>query len=78
MACEFFNPNKNSLGISCERARALGQLWNEMQGVFGKKELMLEICRNSKIEAREQCPAYIDIVIEKNGRNSSWVRYSTN
>lgn len=73
-ACEFSRPSMDTSKALCRTAVALSRIIadNNLEGVFKPVDLKKDICDNCDPSARDQCPAYQDLVIY--GRSSSYCK----
>lgn len=72
--CEFSQPSMDRSKAQCRTTVALSEIiaTNDLGGVFKPIDLKKDICDNCDPTARDQCPAYADLVIH--GRNSSYCK----
>lgn len=69
MSCEFKNSSMDGRVPACKKIVALKEIIqrDDLGEVFTPIELMEEICNNSNIRAREQCPAYENMRLHGRG-----------
>jgi len=74
MACEYAQPDVDGRQAACRTSEALKKIIavNDLDGVFSLVELRKEICNNCDPAAREQCPAYMDLLTR--GRSSAFCK----